>query len=291
MTADRVDGSGRDAGSPAIGARRRPARPRESLPPLDSALPAHAALAQAARLAADIAASGAGVRVALAVEQPARLGLAPPRRGCYPAGPSRRGRVAPSGGAAVQVPPLVPGRRRACTWTGPSRWSPSSPATTRRSPRACSTRASWARSCSASPSRSSAVPEARLPARARGEHRPRPPPGRVPDRLRPRAPAIARRRPSIDGEVVFSEEIPWDPARQADPQWHVDQIMDSLRRAAAHLPRVDAIGGSSAGAYVNNEVRAASLFRSVPPDGVRGARPGPVPRAAGAPGAASRSWS
>ncbi len=69
----------------------------------------------------------------------------------------------------------------------------------------------------------------------------------------------------IDGEVVFSEEIPWDPANQRDPQWHVDQIMDSLRRAAAHLPRVDAIGGSAAGAYVDNEVRAASLFRSVPP--------------------------
>jgi hypothetical protein len=69
----------------------------------------------------------------------------------------------------------------------------------------------------------------------------------------------------IDGEVVFSEEIPWDPAQQSDPQWHVDQIMDSLRRAAVHLPRVDAIGGSSAGAYVGNEVRAASLFRSVPP--------------------------
>ena len=70
----------------------------------------------------------------------------------------------------------------------------------------------------------------------------------------------------IDGEVVFSEEITWDPASHADPQWHVDEIMDSLRRAAAHLPRVDAIGGSSAGAYVDNEVRAASLFRSVPPD-------------------------
>ena len=70
----------------------------------------------------------------------------------------------------------------------------------------------------------------------------------------------------IDGEVVFSEEIPWDPARHADPQWHFDEIMDSLRRAAAHLPRVDAIGGSSAGAYVDNEVRAASLFRAVPAD-------------------------
>ncbi len=70
----------------------------------------------------------------------------------------------------------------------------------------------------------------------------------------------------IDGEVVFSEEILWDPSRQSDPQWHYDQIMDSLRRAAEHLPRVDAIGGSAAGVYVDNEARSASLFRSVPPD-------------------------
>jgi len=70
----------------------------------------------------------------------------------------------------------------------------------------------------------------------------------------------------IDGEVVFSEEVPWDPANHADPQWHYDGIDDSLRRAAAHLPRVDAIGGSAAGAYVDNQVRVASLFRSVPRD-------------------------
>ncbi len=67
----------------------------------------------------------------------------------------------------------------------------------------------------------------------------------------------------IDGEVVFSEEIVWDPYFQSDPQYHIDGIHDSLMRAAAHLPRVDAIGGSSAGVYVNNEVRAASLFRGV----------------------------
>jgi len=67
----------------------------------------------------------------------------------------------------------------------------------------------------------------------------------------------------IDGEVVFSEEVVWDPYFQSDPQYHIDGIHDSLKRAAAHLPRVDAIGGSSAGVYVNNEVRAASLFRGV----------------------------
>ena len=69
----------------------------------------------------------------------------------------------------------------------------------------------------------------------------------------------------IDGRVVFSEEVAWDPYFQSEPQYHYDGIDDTLRRAAAHLPRVDAIGGSAAGVYVNNEVRAASLFRGVLP--------------------------
>jgi predicted NBD/HSP70 family sugar kinase len=68
-----------------------------------------------------------------------------------------------------------------------------------------------------------------------------------------------------DGVVLFSEEIPWDPYFQSNPQYHLDGIRDSLQRAAAHLPRVDAIGGSAAGIYVNNEVRAASLFRGISP--------------------------
>jgi predicted NBD/HSP70 family sugar kinase len=69
----------------------------------------------------------------------------------------------------------------------------------------------------------------------------------------------------VDGEVIFSDEVPWDPSVQPDPQFHLDGINDSLKRAAAMLPRVDAIGGSSAGVYINNEVRVASLFRAVPP--------------------------
>ncbi len=70
----------------------------------------------------------------------------------------------------------------------------------------------------------------------------------------------------IDGEVVFSEEIAWDPYFQSDPEYHREGIRDSLRRAAAHLPRVDAIGGSAAGVYINNEVRAGSLFRGLSED-------------------------
>lgn len=67
----------------------------------------------------------------------------------------------------------------------------------------------------------------------------------------------------INGEVVFSEEVEWNPYFETDPNYHIEGIHDSLQRAAAHLPRVDAIGGSSAGVYVNNEVRVASLFRGL----------------------------
>ena len=69
-----------------------------------------------------------------------------------------------------------------------------------------------------------------------------------------------------DGKVVFSEEVRWDPYFQSDPQYHYEGIMETLRHAAQKLPRVDAIGGSSAGVYVNNEVRVASLFRGVSPE-------------------------
>ncbi len=58
----------------------------------------------------------------------------------------------------------------------------------------------------------------------------------------------------IDGKVVFSEEVVWDPVRQSDPQYHYDGVMDSLKRAAQHLPRVDAIGGSSATAFTSTTV-------------------------------------
>jgi predicted NBD/HSP70 family sugar kinase len=67
----------------------------------------------------------------------------------------------------------------------------------------------------------------------------------------------------IDGDVVFSEEVVWNPYFEKDPEYHYRGIDDTLRRAAAHLPRVDAIGGSSAGVYVDNEVRVASIFRGL----------------------------
>jgi len=68
----------------------------------------------------------------------------------------------------------------------------------------------------------------------------------------------------IDGEAVYSEEVIWDPKPQTDPTYHYQQINTAFKTAAKHLPRVDGIGVSSAGIYINNRVRVASLFRGVP---------------------------
>lgn len=70
----------------------------------------------------------------------------------------------------------------------------------------------------------------------------------------------------IDGKVVFSEEIKWSPYFESDPAYHRAGIEDSLKRAAAHLPSVDAIGGSAAGIYINNEPRVGSLYRGISPE-------------------------
>lgn len=68
----------------------------------------------------------------------------------------------------------------------------------------------------------------------------------------------------IDGEAVFTSETPWDPKIQSNPEYHYHHISSALHRAAAYMPRVDAIGGSSAGVIVNNEIRVASLLRAIP---------------------------
>jgi len=70
----------------------------------------------------------------------------------------------------------------------------------------------------------------------------------------------------VNGEAVYSEEVVWEPATQSDPQYHYREIMAALRTAASQMPRVDAIGGSAAGIYVDNQPRVASLFRGIPKD-------------------------
>jgi predicted NBD/HSP70 family sugar kinase len=67
----------------------------------------------------------------------------------------------------------------------------------------------------------------------------------------------------IDGEAVYSEEVVWEPRKQADPNYHYREIMTALKTAASKMPRLDAVGGSSAGVIINNRPMVASLFRSV----------------------------
>lgn len=70
----------------------------------------------------------------------------------------------------------------------------------------------------------------------------------------------------IDGETVFSEEVVWFPKTTEDPQYHYDGIVAAFKSAAAHMPRVDAVGISSAGIFINNRTMSASLFLKVPKD-------------------------
>ena len=70
----------------------------------------------------------------------------------------------------------------------------------------------------------------------------------------------------VDGVPIYSEEVIWEPRKNSDPEYHFREIMASLKTAAQKMPRVDAIGGSSAGIYVDNRPMVASLFRGIPPE-------------------------
>ena len=70
----------------------------------------------------------------------------------------------------------------------------------------------------------------------------------------------------VDGETVFSEEVVWFPKITEDPDYHYDGIVSAFKSAAEHMPRVDAVGISSAGVYVSDRTMVASLFLKVPED-------------------------
>ena len=67
----------------------------------------------------------------------------------------------------------------------------------------------------------------------------------------------------IDGEVVYSEEVVWNPKITSDPTYHYNEILTAMKTAASKMPRVDAIGVSSAGVYIDNKIMVASLFLKV----------------------------
>ena len=70
----------------------------------------------------------------------------------------------------------------------------------------------------------------------------------------------------VDGESIYSEEVVWFPKTTEDPDYHFQGILDAMKTAASKMPRVDAIGVSSAGIYVDNRAMVASLFLKVPKD-------------------------
>ena len=67
----------------------------------------------------------------------------------------------------------------------------------------------------------------------------------------------------IDGKVVYSEEVVWYPKTTEDPHYHYDGILTAMKTAASKMPRVDCIGVSSAGVYIDNKIMVASLFLKV----------------------------
>ena len=67
----------------------------------------------------------------------------------------------------------------------------------------------------------------------------------------------------VEGEATYSEEVVWFPKLQNDPQYHYDGIMDAMKTAASKMPRVDAIGVSTAGVVVGNRIMTSSLFLKV----------------------------
>ena len=70
----------------------------------------------------------------------------------------------------------------------------------------------------------------------------------------------------IDGECVYSEEVVWHPKKNPDPNYQYEGILDSFRTAASKMPRVDAIGVSSAGVFIGNAPMISSIFYCVPRD-------------------------
>ena len=70
----------------------------------------------------------------------------------------------------------------------------------------------------------------------------------------------------INGESVFDEEVVWFPKINSDPDYHYDGIVSALKAAAKHMARVDSVGVSSAGVYINDRTMSASLFLQVPKD-------------------------
>ena len=68
----------------------------------------------------------------------------------------------------------------------------------------------------------------------------------------------------IDGEVVYSEEVVWNPKLSTDWHYQYDGIKEAFLTAASKMPRVDAVGVSTAGVIIDNRPMVSSIFLKIP---------------------------
>jgi len=69
-----------------------------------------------------------------------------------------------------------------------------------------------------------------------------------------------------DNEVLYSMEQEWD-VTNPDPDYHFDAILAELKKGAAKLPKIEAVGGSATGTVsAKNEATWCDIFPNVPPD-------------------------
>ncbi len=68
----------------------------------------------------------------------------------------------------------------------------------------------------------------------------------------------------VNGTTVHTEKLLWQPKLNSNPDYHYNEILKALKSAAACMPKVDAVGVSSAGIFINNRIMIASLFLMVP---------------------------
>ena len=70
----------------------------------------------------------------------------------------------------------------------------------------------------------------------------------------------------INGQVVYTDDALWQPKTNKNPEYHYEEILSIIKKAVQNLPKVDALGISSAGIIVNNRIMISSLFLEVKED-------------------------
>ncbi len=70
-----------------------------------------------------------------------------------------------------------------------------------------------------------------------------------------------------DGKVVYQEEILWHPLDHDNSEYHYTHMMNAMLTAAKKLPRIDAIGISTAGVVRDNKLKVSSIFRNLAVEG------------------------